>query len=165
MREPRPITGARAPLFERLVDEDRGAALEPVPLRVLDRAGVIASVTREVGRLFNTRSPHPERLAQPETAWVLDYGVPDFGGSSAASAADRERYATLLAQALQRFEPRLSQVRVTLEPVPEAPSRLAGRVSAQLQLGRVREPVSFPLLAAADGGLRPGSDDAPPGLP
>ncbi|HEY7838162.1 MAG TPA: type VI secretion system baseplate subunit TssE [Terriglobales bacterium] len=146
MREPRPITGARAPLFDRLVDADPDVAREPVPLRVLDRPAVVASVAREITRLFNTRSPQGERLSAAGPGWVLDYGVPDFGNLSAASAPDRERYGALLSRILLVFEPRLSQVRIVLEAVPGDPSRLAGAISAELRLGTVREPVSFPLL-------------------
>jgi len=146
MREPRPITGALAPLFDRLVDLDPEAARESVPQRVLDRPAVVASVAREIVRLFNTRCPHPERPGAAATGWVLDYGVPDFGALSAASAPDRERYAAVLSRLLLAFEPRLSQVRIVLQPVPGEPARLRGAIAAELRLGTVREPVSFPLL-------------------
>lgn len=154
MEEPRPITGARVPLLERLADLEPEVPREPVPRRILDRAGVMDSVMREIARLFNTRRPHPQAGASWDAppSWVLDYGVPDLTALSAASAADRDRYAAALAQILQTYEPRLSHIRIVLEPVPEDPARLAGALTAQLSLGTVREPVSFPLLIHAKTG-------------
>lgn len=146
MREPRPLAGARVPLFDRLVDEDPAAAGEPAPLRVLDREALLASVEKELSRLLNTRSPHPERLLGNEPACVLDYGVPDFSALGPASGLDRDGYAALLCRIIPRFEPRLREVKIHFLPVAGDPLRLRGVISGRLQLGMVREPVSFPLL-------------------
>jgi type VI secretion system lysozyme-like protein len=140
-REPRPLAGARTPLFARLAA--RGAT---APARVLDRAGVVASIALELARLCNTRRPGP---VQERALWVLDYGVPDFGGRSPASASDREAYARELERAIAAFEPRLQGIQVALEAAPpaaEQPGRLLGQMRAELRLGSVREPVLFPLL-------------------
>lgn len=151
MREPRPIIGARAPLFERLVDTDRGTQREPTPLRVLDREALLASVLGEIARLLNTRWPGPPRPGR-EGFGSMEYGVPDFGGRSPASIADRDQYAAALARALARFEPRLSDIHIQLEPAPGDPVALVGTLSAQLRLGRVLEPVSFPLQVQTRSG-------------
>lgn len=163
MDEPRPIAGARVPLLERLADLELDVPREPVPRRILDRAGVMDSVLREIARLFNTRRPQPLPGSSWDAApsWVLDYGVPDFSGLSAASATDRDEYAAVLAQILQTYEPRLRQIRIVLAPMPDDPARLTGTLTAELTLGTVREPVSFPLLIhAKTGALSLGSEPA-----
>ena len=152
MREPRPIPGARALLFERLVDLDPASPQESTPFRILDRQALEESVRREAARLLNTRCPRPERLQEEGERSVLNYGLPDFSFLIAASGGDRQRLADEIAQALAAYEPRLSQVRVTLDPVQGNPSALAGRIEATLALGMVGEPVSFPLLIQVKAG-------------
>ena len=45
---------------------------------------------------------------------VLVYGLPDFGQYSSHSGADREDVRRALEEAIQRFEPRLENVKVAL---------------------------------------------------
>lgn len=159
--EPRPMAGARAPLFERLVEGEGTAASGPAPPRVLDRAGLQASILEGIAQLFNTRRP-----GGVPTGWVLDYGVPDFGGLSAASGPDRERYAVALSAAIAAYEPRLLDARIRLEPVPGDPLRLSGHLSGDLLVGSIREPVVFPLLLqTASGELQLGDHNAGEGTP
>ncbi|MGH9412937.1 MAG: type VI secretion system baseplate subunit TssE [Terriglobales bacterium] len=135
------MAGARTPLFDRLAEVEGTAASGPAPPRVLDRAALVASVVASVAQLFNTRQPGGVRQG-----WVLDYGVPDFSGMSAASEPDRDRYAAALTAAIAVYEPRLHEARIALEPVPGEPLRMQGRLSGHLLLGSIREPVVFPLL-------------------
>ena len=152
MREPRPIPGGRALLFDRLVDLEPASSQESPPFRVLDRQALEESVRREVARALNTRCPRPERLQEEGERTVLNYGAPDFSFLAAASTTDRERLAGDLAQAVAAYEPRLSQVRVTLDPVEGNPTALAGRIEALLAVGMVREAVAFPLLIQVRAG-------------
>ena len=55
MRPLRTKSGALAPLFDRLTDEDPGVPNEPVPRRYLDLDGLAESVQREIQVLVNTR--------------------------------------------------------------------------------------------------------------
>ncbi len=152
-------TEVRRPLFDRLVDRQPELRREARPMRTLDRRGVRVSgpvservsepgslresVRRELQRLFNTRCPVPaHRLAgRPRT--VLDYGIPDLTGFSPRSHEDRERLAEAMRRAVEAYEPRLAEVRVTLEPDPRDELSLAGRVQAVLVVDSVPEPVSF----------------------
>ncbi|MGH9466907.1 MAG: type VI secretion system baseplate subunit TssE [Terriglobales bacterium] len=162
MREPRRIAGARAPLLERWASPGRAHGAEPAPLRVLDRGALLVSIAQAIGQLFNTRRPrdHGPDAGAP---WVLNYGVPDFGGLSPASARDRDHYAAQLTTALAAFEPRLAQARIVLQPVPGEPLRLAGQLSGEVHLGGIREPVTFPLLLqTVSGELHLGSTEPEP---
>jgi type VI secretion system protein ImpF len=74
---------------------------------------------------------------------AVTYGLPDLASFRAGSAGDRERLRLAVREAIRRFEPRLSRVRVTLEsgPAPELPVRL--RIDALLRVEPEPEPVAF----------------------
>ena len=147
-KQPKPVRGARIPLFERLTDLHPNERTERTPLRIFTLEQLGDSVRREVVRLLNTRC-----LARDRNGSVLDYGLPDFSWMSAASVDDRRLLADTIARKVAAFEPRLMQVRVTLDRDPSDPRRLAGSIDALLVTESVREPVSFPLLMDAKKGL------------
>jgi type VI secretion system lysozyme-like protein len=155
MRDPKPVEGGRALLFERLVDtEPRSREEEAQPFRVLDVRTLKESVRRELARLLNTRR-HAPRGGEPnadEKMTVLDYGVPDFSSLSASSGDDQNRLAALVAAAITAFEPRLEGVRVHVERLRQEDRALLLRVEARLVVGTVAEPVSFPILVRGKSG-------------
>lgn len=145
MREPRLIAGARALLFDRLVDQQPAQREEAEPFRILTRAGLRESVRREVERLLNTRCPFPDGFL-PGQRTVVDYGLPDFSHLSPASDPDRQAMAMAITRSIEAYEPRLRRVRVMIEPDAQNRNRGIGVIEAQLVVGEVQEPVSFPLL-------------------
>lgn len=167
-RRPRP--GAPAPLFDRLVD-DRPAeaphleAAERRPQRVLDVEGLRESVLGELTRLLSTRLPI-DQVELAETGrnglgrTVIDYGIPDFGTFTATDATARGRMAAHIVAAIEAFEPRLAQPRVTIErdPDPRRPHWRA-MVSGVLASGSVREPFNVPLGLETYGGAGAGREE------
>lgn len=132
-----------APLFDRLVDLSPGVRRELRPFRTLDRAGLRESVRRELERLFSTRCPLPaDRLAERERT-VIDYGVPDLSVLGPARYLDRDRLASILREAIAAYEPRLSQVRVTVAEAGDDRERLRARIEAVLVVDGVPESVAF----------------------
>lgn len=107
--------GGRALLFERLVDLEPGRREEERPFRVLSREELWESVRRELGRLLNTRCPVPLQLLGEEERTVINYGLPDFTSLSPQSGNDRKLIADLIGRTVTAFEPRLRNVRVTVE--------------------------------------------------
>jgi type VI secretion system lysozyme-like protein len=143
--------GARAPLLDRLMDLDLAAPTEPQPLRTLTRQELHASVRREVERLLNTRCGLPASLLDTRERTVIDYGIADFSALSPQNAEDRERLARSIAYAIAAFEPRLRQVRVTLEPPHQDMQRvLVARIEAVLVVESVTEPIAFPVVMRDD---------------
>jgi type VI secretion system lysozyme-like protein len=138
--------GARALLFERLVDLDPRIAHEPQPFRTLTIPELRASVRREVERLLNTRCAASAGALEGRERTVLDYGIPDFSALSPQRAEDRQRLARQITQAITAFEPRLRQVRVTVEPPTTTRRCLLAYIEAVLMLEAVTEPVAFPVL-------------------
>ena len=143
MREPRIIPGAGAPLFERLADAGISGSQDS---RILNRAAIRESIIRDLSRLLNTRSPLFGPVPTHASHTVLNYGIPDFSALSPASADDAASLSVTIAERISRFEPRLSDVRVSLVQNPQSHNSLIGLIYANLFLGGVREPVSFPLL-------------------
>ncbi len=143
MPDPKPIEGAKALLFDRLVDVPPDVDERERPLRILNREQLKASVRRELERLLNTRCSIPLHQLSEEERSVVNYGIPDFSSLSPHSADDHALIGSVVAQTITAFEPRLRQVRVEVEPASESSLRLY--ISADLVVGVFNEPVSFPL--------------------
>jgi len=150
VREPRTIEGARALLFDRLVDLDPRQAVEQHPLRVLDRDGLRESVRREVARLLNTRTPLPPSGLEGRERTVLEYGLPDFSARYTRDPGARAELAREMERCIEAYEPRLRGVRVEVELPPGSQRELTARVSGTMVSGDVVEPVSFPVAVERD---------------
>ena len=151
MRDPKPVEGGRALLFERLTDESP-LGEEARPFRVHEVDELKESVRRELARLLNTRCPVSSRLLGARERSVLDYGVPDFSSLSALSGDDRNRLASMVEQTVAAFEPRLTGVRVRVESVRAEDRALLLSIEAALVVGTHAEPVSFPVLVRSKTG-------------
>jgi type VI secretion system lysozyme-like protein len=146
VREPKPIQGAKALLFERLVDEAPHTPGEAQPFRIYGVAALRESVGRELMRLLNTRCPRLEGPVDEADRTILDYGVPSFSHISVSSETDTRQLVRILEQAITVYEPRLRNVQVTIEPSKTSKTTAVGSIEAMLVVGNVNEPVSFPLV-------------------
>ena len=70
-----------------------------------------SDLVRDLSDLLGARRGFSNRLPG-----ILDWGLPSLSGISPSSERDREDVAKHLAEAIERFEPRVEQVRVI--PVP-----------------------------------------------
>ncbi|MGE3540629.1 MAG: type VI secretion system baseplate subunit TssE [Candidatus Tectimicrobiota bacterium] len=143
----------RALLFDRLVDMAPREPVEAQPRKTFTRAALRESVRRELEGLLNTRCPvgTPER--DPRARSVIDYGLPDCAQFSPESEADQQRLAQLLGETITAFEPRLRQVRVTVEAFQEQQKTLQVRIEAVLVVDAIIEPITFMVLAQHDQGV------------
>jgi type VI secretion system protein ImpF len=143
MSGPKPIAGARVPLFDRLVDDHPSVPYEPQPFHILDAAGLRASVEAELGRLLNTRAPvAADEIARRERS-TIDYGIPDlsyYWPQDGGSEAELER---TIEQAIAAFEPRLLSPRVTVVRPADRRGAIIVEVAGKLAIGTVMEPVAF----------------------
>jgi len=118
-------------LFERLMGE---------------RDQLKDNVARELEVLLNTRSGEPPGRYQ---AWplarasVLNYGLADFAGAGVSGSEDRAALCASLKEAIERHEPRLSNVSAVLEPESGAVDRLRFSIHATLRSPEGPEPVEF----------------------
>lgn len=149
MAGPRPVAGARALLFERLVDQEPGLR-EARPFILHDRAGLKDSVRAELGRLLSTRlSLAPSELTQRQRSTV-DFGIPDGANISPADPDGRTLLAAQITAAIRAFEPRLMDPAVRLVQAADRRDRLIAEIDATLAVEDLLEPVSFTIPLGND---------------
>ena len=136
------IPGGPVPLFDKL---DQRATVTDRADQVLDIDGVEASVVRELRRLLNSRSPIPLSVFTDAELTVLDYGIPDYGAHSAQSEADRRRVAAAIRHAIEAFEPRLSDVDVSLVDGATGKTIALFCIDASLQVANTVRRINFTL--------------------
>jgi type VI secretion system protein ImpF len=161
-------TDVRAPLLDRLVDEDPLRPSETVPRRALTRRQYRECVRRDLVWLLNTRVSNPSRFADHAAApsarggelTVLDYGIPDFGDFFTANRRDWTRLGRAIERALAAFEPRLANPAVEVAEQPGDIRRLEVVIHATLIADRDREPFAFPLVYDLEREAFTGQDDA-----
>jgi type VI secretion system protein ImpF len=104
------------------------------------------TVARDVEAILNARIAfaEPALEAFPECRKsVLTYGVNDFAGLSLASHYDRTLICNSIKLAIERHEPRLREVEVTLELHRQSTNALYFAIKAKLVVHPAEEPVSF----------------------
>ena len=122
-----------------------------------------AAVKRDLEWLLNSRrvvSKHPCGL-QPFGQSLLTYGLPDLASLCPGAAADQQQLRLEIQEAIKRFEPRLSRVRVRLEasPTPDRSSRF--RIDALLRVEPEPEPVAFDSVLRLDDQTFEVRDESP----
>lgn len=130
------------------------------PFRAYELQALIDSVLRELQCLLNTRLPVAAGRSDESTQTILNFGLPDFSLLNAASPGDREALAALIEVKIAAFEPRLRQVRVTLDADSSNRSRVTGTMRGMLQTASFSEPVSFPVVLGRSGIVLQQSDYA-----
>lgn len=137
-----PLPGLQPSVLDRLLDPtSAGTADAPgYTVRKMERA-----VLRDLNDLLNTVCPNrliPARF--PETAAsVAAYGMADLVSAEAASADQRAAIGKRIKATIERYEPRLKGVKVTLlTPEPDARMAVRFRVDARLDVDPAPE-VSF----------------------
>lgn len=133
-------------LFDRLDADDEQLAPNhrSAASRAAERCRL--SITGDLEALLNTRSAIlPTTLASyPAVAGsVVNYGLIDFAGMCMTSDTDQQRIGMAVRLAIERHEPRLNQVAVTLQPGHGAINRVEFVITAKLNSAAQAEPLSF----------------------
>jgi len=147
---PKPVAGARPPLFDRLCDYEPSVPFEPRPFRTLDVEGLRASVEAELAQLLNTRAPVAADELAARNRTVIDYGIPDLSHYWPRDTDSTDELERLVVQTVAAFEPRLRSPRARIVRPPEQRDTVFVEITGHLAIGTVMEPVAFTL--AADGG-------------
>ena len=137
--------GARAPLFDRFLEEGSDYGYRG-PLRVYSVEMLRESVHRELDRLLNSRSPTPPEELERREWTVIDYGLPDYTGWFTRSGTSQARLARLIERTIRAFEPRMVDPSVTVEPREGSDRSLEITIRGSLRVGMVLEPIAFPLM-------------------
>ncbi|MEQ8603815.1 MAG: type VI secretion system baseplate subunit TssE [Marivibrio sp.] len=143
--------GARAPLFDRLIDDNPGTPGEPMPKIYLDIEGLADSVEREVRTLLNSRCPLTEVEIDYDARTVIDYGLIDLSGFFTADLQDQRRLSQHIARTIAAYEPRLAKVAVTVERLHREVRALDVVIAGEMRVGEIVHPIAFPVRIAPPG--------------
>jgi type VI secretion system protein ImpF len=147
-------------LLDRLIDTEPGVSGDRHTTRADSVREYKAALRRDLEWLLNTRrtqDPDPGRL--PElTRSVLHFGLPDVTSISRDSGESLTRLTVFVEQALTLFEPRLTNVKVTLAPREDTPfADVRFLVDAVLRLEPSPERITFDtVLHKGNGDLEVG---------
>jgi type VI secretion system protein ImpF len=151
-KEPKKVPGARVPLFDRLIDDDREQTVQVGHAgRFYDQQELIASVQREVFRLLNTRTAIKredyEALSQDEINFALPemYGLPEFSLYEGANHRNWPHIVHYCQQVIAYYEPRLKNIRVSVEIFDKQRQALVIHLTANLAIPEFTEEITFPL--------------------
>ncbi len=131
---------------ERLLERIRNLERDPERRVVQNVSREVESVIGYLQRLLNTR--------QGSSPIEEDFGIPDFtnvpGETISDTARDMER---TIRQVIQKFEPRLANVRVSF--VPQKDELMSLRFKIEASLGREKGvPVAFETVVSSEGRVK-----------
>jgi type VI secretion system protein ImpF len=132
-------------LLDRLIDIEPGHKQEPPLSRAQSLRDLHAALRRDLEWLFNTRAAidePPEAMREVERS-VYNYGIADISSLSVRSPKDQELIARSIKNAIAFFEPRLTSVKVTIEPATEEVHGLRFSIEGLLKVDPTPEPVFF----------------------
>jgi type VI secretion system protein ImpF len=131
-------------VLDRLIDYEPEISREAPASRSKSLHQMKQSLRRDLELLLNTRQTQelPADLKELNKS-VAAYGLPDYSSANVKSPSDQNRMRRELEGLIETFEPRLSNVTVTLEPAREHERALHFRIDAQLMVDPAPEPVTF----------------------
>jgi type VI secretion system protein ImpF len=112
------------------------------------------ALKRDLEWLLNTRKPPlPELDSWPAARdTVINFGLPDITSLGLTSAADHRSLRLAIASCLRVFEPRLTDVHVTLESSDTADRRLRFHIEGNMKLDPAPEEISFDTVLELSSG-------------
>ena len=144
-RTPGPADRLTPSLLDRLFDTDAlGSAAALKPYQSIGE--LRTAVRRDLENLLNTRwrCTRQTEFGSGLASSLINYGLPDFCGGNAQAAQDPDVVFEQIVQAIERFEPRLRNVRVVpLEDEPSVDRTLRFQIEAVLHVEPWHEPVRF----------------------
>lgn len=140
------MQGFTSGLFDRLDEDTRQATGSKHDVRARELDDARRSVTRDLQALLNTRSAmSPEALAPypAVSGSIVNYGLIDFAGMGTNSDSDQQEICKAVRLAIERHEPRLHKVTVTLRATKGVINRVDFVITARLKNAPITEPISF----------------------
>ena len=131
-------------ILDRLLDDKPRDAVEGPHAALFDVRAYKAAVARDLETLLNTRCVDPDELIEtyPEARTsVVAYGISDLSSLSLLNPDDRATLRDRIRITIERFEPRLSKVKVALESPRDFDRMLRFRVDAVLAGHPSRPPI------------------------
>ena len=142
-------------VLDRLLDLEPDMSREAPASRAKSLRELKQTVRRDLEWLLNTRSNRDEiaeNLEEVSKSLAL-YGLPDFTGTGVKSPGEQKMLVQTLETAIRIFEPRLIDLRVTLDPIDEIKRALRFRIEARLKIDPTPEPVAFDTVLQMGSGV------------
>jgi type VI secretion system protein ImpF len=133
-------------LFDRLDEDGAQSSGNKREAHVRAVAAALRSITRDLQALLNTRSALSAASLKPfqeVSDSIVNYGLIDFASMCMGSEVDQHDICRAVHLAIQRHEPRLQKVAVTLRPRAGAINRVDFVITARLANTQSGEPLSF----------------------
>ncbi len=132
-------------VLDRLIDLDPRSSQEAVRTRSASLRDLRDAVRRDLEWLLNTRcyAEDVDNSLEEAPRSVAFYGLPDFTGLAAKNASEQKRLANAVETALNYFEPRFLDLKVTLEPVHNIDRQMRFHIEARLDVEPAPEPIAF----------------------
>ena len=133
-------------LFDRLDTDGEPASGNKHAARTRAVEEAMRSITRDLQALLNTRSALSAASLKPYqevSRSIVNYGLIDFAGMCMSSDTDQQEICKAVRLAIERHEPRLHKVAVTLQPRQGAINRVDFVITARLKSAPQAEPMSF----------------------
>jgi type VI secretion system protein ImpF len=139
-------SGFTPSLLDRLLDDAPAQSVDSIDACRVNIFIFKAALARDLASLLNSRCIDIDKyieqypLAQKT---MVAYGIEDLSSLSLLDPSHRALLRDRIRMAIERFEPRLTRVRVTLETSQDLERKLRFRVDAVLRVHPVRPPVTF----------------------
>jgi type VI secretion system protein ImpF len=111
-----------------------------------------SSLSRDLAALLNTRRLEDEidpAFEQTKNS-VLTFGITDFTSYNLKNGIEQERVRRSIERAIRQFEPRLTRVTVSIEPVDPLRPMLRFQIEALLRIESSTEPILFDVTLHRD---------------
>ena len=128
---------------ERLTERLRSWEKDPTRRESRDSSRMINSVVRHLERILNTR--------WGSTQIAEDFGIPDFTELRAEIPDTLRALERTIQGTIQKYEPRLTSVRVKFVPLEEDKLKLGFQIVGQLVLDDKKDPIIFESYMDTDG--------------
>ena len=148
-------TTVTIPVLDRLIDLEPGSQTENPPSRSQSERLLKRAVRRDLEWLLNTRriSDLPDEGLKEVNRSGYVYGLPDLSALTMATSGDRNKLLRQIQAAINLFEPRLANVRLTWVENPDTvKSEVRLRIEAMLRMDPVPEPISFDTVIEVKSG-------------
>ncbi len=134
------------PLLDRLIDLEPWVKAEALPSRAQAIRSLKESIKRDLEWVFNTRKIEeeaPKSMVELRHS-LYHFGLMDMTSIRLHSAEDEKNLLRAIETAVEFFEPRLKQVRVTSqEPLYKQERNLHFQIDAMLMIDPAPEAISF----------------------
>ena len=132
-------------VLDRLIDQEPERKLEPPLTRAQSLRELKAALRRDLEWLLNTRrtiEESPASLKELERS-LYNYGLPDVSSLYLRSSNDQGTLLKAIRVAINYFEPRLLNIKVTLEPAADDTRVIRFGIEGLLRMDPAPEHVFF----------------------